>query len=46
MGSTLTGAGVYYYVLEEYKVSNELLTEDIYVSTTLRRESGVGGGEA
>ncbi|KAG9248860.1 hypothetical protein BJ878DRAFT_486374 [Calycina marina] len=30
MGSTLAGAGVYYYVLEEYKVSNELLTEDIY----------------
>ncbi|MCJ1362764.1 hypothetical protein MMC16_001870 [Acarospora aff. strigata] len=29
-GSTLTGAGVYYYILEEYKVSNELLTEDIY----------------
>ena len=31
LGSTLTGAGVYYYVLEEYKVSNELLNEDIYV---------------
>jgi hypothetical protein len=31
LGSTLTGAGVYYYVLEEYKVSNELLTNDIYV---------------
>ena len=31
LGSTLAGAGVYYYVLEEYKVSNELLTEDIYV---------------
>lgn len=31
LGSTLTGAGVYYYILEEYKVSNELLTEDIYV---------------
>ena len=31
LGSTLTGAGVYYYVLEEYKVSNELLTEDIHV---------------
>ncbi|KAI9872061.1 MAG: hypothetical protein M1830_002105 [Pleopsidium flavum] len=29
-GSTLAGAGVYYYILEEYKVSNELLTEDIY----------------
>ncbi|KAI9642260.1 hypothetical protein NHQ30_009062 [Ciborinia camelliae] len=32
LGSTLAGAGVYYYILEEYKVSNELLTEDIYVS--------------
>lgn len=32
LGSTLAGAGTYYYVLEEYKVSNELLTEDIYVS--------------
>ncbi|KAI4135165.1 MAG: hypothetical protein LQ347_000900 [Umbilicaria vellea] len=30
LGSTLTGAGVYYYILDEYKVSNELLTEDIY----------------
>ena len=31
LGSTLAGASVYYYILEEYKVSNELLTEDIYV---------------
>ncbi|KAH8602572.1 hypothetical protein B0O99DRAFT_647462 [Bisporella sp. PMI_857] len=30
LGSTLAGTGVYYYVLEEYKVSNELLTSDIY----------------
>ncbi|KAG9233236.1 hypothetical protein BJ875DRAFT_464642 [Amylocarpus encephaloides] len=30
LGSTLAGAGVYYYILEEYRVSNELLTEDIY----------------
>ncbi|CAL3964092.1 unnamed protein product [Diplocarpon coronariae] len=30
LGSTLAGAGVYYYVLDEYKVSNGLLTEDIY----------------
>ncbi|KAK0655722.1 hypothetical protein B0T16DRAFT_397594 [Cercophora newfieldiana] len=29
-GSTLAGAGVYYYALQEYKASNELLTEDIY----------------
>ncbi|OBT72238.1 hypothetical protein VF21_08165 [Pseudogymnoascus sp. 05NY08] len=30
LGSSLTGSGVYYYVLEEYRVANELLTEDIY----------------
>ncbi|KAK3329616.1 hypothetical protein B0H66DRAFT_32157 [Apodospora peruviana] len=29
-GSTLAGSAVYYYVLQEYKTSNELLTEDIY----------------
>ncbi|KAI9786780.1 MAG: hypothetical protein M1816_007787 [Peltula sp. TS41687] len=29
-GSTVAGAGMYYYVMEEYKVSNELLAEDIY----------------
>ena len=32
LGSTLAGAATYYYILEEYRVSNELLTEDIYVS--------------
>lgn len=31
LGSFLAGAGLYYYVIDEYKVSNELLTEDIYV---------------
>lgn len=31
LGSVLAGAGLYYYVIDEYKVSNELLTEDIYV---------------
>jgi hypothetical protein len=35
LGSTLAGASVYYYILEEYKVSNELLTEDIYVRAAL-----------
>jgi len=25
-----SGAGMYYYVLHEYRVSNELLTEDIF----------------
>lgn len=31
LGSTLAGAGVYTYLVKEYQVSNELLTEDIYV---------------
>ena len=31
LGSVLAGGGLYYYVVDEYKVSNELLTEDIYV---------------
>ena len=31
LGTSLTGAGGYYYVLDEYKVSNEMLTEDILV---------------
>jgi hypothetical protein len=31
VGATVAGVGVFYYGLEEYKVSNELLTEDIYV---------------
>ncbi|KAI1083014.1 hypothetical protein F5B20DRAFT_442821 [Whalleya microplaca] len=31
LGSTLAGSSVYGYVLREYKASNELLTEDIYV---------------
>ena len=31
-GSAITGFSVFYWGIEEYKVSNELLTEDIYVS--------------
>ncbi|KAL2756815.1 hypothetical protein ACRALDRAFT_1069542 [Sodiomyces alcalophilus JCM 7366] len=30
LGSTVAGAGVYTYLIKEYKISNELLTEDIY----------------
>jgi hypothetical protein len=30
-GSVAAGAGVYYYILDEYRLSNEMLTEDIYV---------------
>lgn len=31
LGATMSGAGMYYYVIDEYRVSNQLLTEDIYV---------------
>lgn len=34
-GSVLAGGAVYSYVLQEYKASNELLTEDIYVRLTM-----------
>ncbi|KAH7110112.1 hypothetical protein B0J11DRAFT_544654 [Dendryphion nanum] len=30
LGATSAGAGMYYYVIDEYRISNELLTEDIY----------------
>ncbi|KAF2399863.1 hypothetical protein EJ06DRAFT_530650 [Trichodelitschia bisporula] len=41
LGSTISGAGMYYYVLEEYRVANELLTEDIYnLQATLQRIEG------
>jgi hypothetical protein len=35
LGATSAGAGMYYYVIDEYRVSNELLTEDIYVRLLL-----------
>jgi hypothetical protein len=31
LGATLAGSGMYYYVLNEYRVSNEMLTEDMFV---------------
>ena len=31
LGSTAAAYGTYYYILDEYRLSNELLTEDIYV---------------
>lgn len=34
-GSSTAGAALYYYVIDEYKVSNQLLTEDIYVRSSL-----------
>ena len=35
LGSVMAGSGLYYYVIEDYKVSNDLLTEDIYVRRDL-----------
>lgn len=31
LGATLAGSGSYYYILADYKASNELLQDDIYV---------------
>jgi hypothetical protein len=39
LGATLAGASVYYYILEEYKLSNEMLTEDIYVCHTFHQSA-------
>lgn len=33
LGAVGAGAGTYYYILQEYRVSNELLTEDIFVGS-------------
>ncbi|PYH46541.1 uncharacterized protein BP01DRAFT_316565 [Aspergillus saccharolyticus JOP 1030-1] len=33
-GSLAAGVAVYYYVLAEYRISNEMLTEDIYALQT------------
>ncbi|KAF4533933.1 hypothetical protein BFW01_g9118 [Lasiodiplodia theobromae] len=42
-GSVAAGSGMYYYVMEEYKVANQLLQEDIYAlqSAVQRIESYV-----
>lgn len=34
LGVTLAGASAYYYVIDEYKLGNDMLTEDIYVSSS------------
>ena len=31
LGTSAAAYGTYYYVLEEYRLANEMLTEDIYV---------------
>ena len=45
LGATASGAGMYYYVIDEYRVSNQLLTEDIYVRSYLHsmRISSIAG---
>lgn len=35
LGTVSSAAAMYYYVVDEYRVSNELLTEDIYVRHAL-----------
>jgi len=41
LGAAGSGAAMYTYVVQEYKVSNELLTEDIYnLQATVQRIEG------
>lgn len=35
LGTTAAAYGTYAYVLEEYRLSNEMLTEDIYVRVAI-----------
>ncbi|OJJ50161.1 hypothetical protein ASPZODRAFT_110293 [Penicilliopsis zonata CBS 506.65] len=37
-GSVAAGISVYYYILAEYRVSNEMLTEDIYALQVATRK--------
>lgn len=48
LGATTAGAGMYYYVIDEYRISNELLTEDIYVCLefTLSHTSYIADGSS
>ncbi|KAL5358706.1 hypothetical protein BJX96DRAFT_173690 [Aspergillus floccosus] len=43
-GAVAAGASVYYYILGEYRVSNEMLTEDIYAlqSATQKLQTYIG----
>ncbi|KAL2161470.1 hypothetical protein VTH06DRAFT_8032 [Thermothelomyces fergusii] len=43
LGSSLSAAGIYYYAVQEYKVSNELLTEDIYTLRDVDKLTGRDG---
>ncbi|KAK3906926.1 hypothetical protein C8A05DRAFT_11299 [Staphylotrichum tortipilum] len=44
-GSSLAAGAVYYYAIQEYKASNDLLTEDIYRGRTAGQVSGDARGE-
>lgn len=35
LGTTLAAATAYYYVIDEYRLANDMLTEDIYVREPL-----------
>ncbi|KAB8220778.1 hypothetical protein BDV33DRAFT_171738 [Aspergillus novoparasiticus] len=43
-GTIVAGASVYYYILGEYRVTNEMLTEDIYAlqSATQKLQTYIG----
>lgn len=47
LGSSVSGGAAYLYLLEEYKVSNELLTEDVEVCflPVSFPDLDLGGGE-
>lgn len=42
LGSVLSGGALYYYVVDEYKISNAMLNEDLMVSSRKRVWKGRG----
>lgn len=42
LGTVGAGGALYYYVVDQYKVSNEMLTEDIYVRFSSMAYGGLG----
>jgi hypothetical protein len=40
LGATAAAGGMYYYVIDEYRIANELLTEDIYVRAPVQARLG------
>lgn len=40
LGVTLAGSSAYYYVIDEYKLANDMLSEDIYVCPSPNETGG------